>query len=619
MVMDFEEFWDKLIVELQTKDDFHTIERGNEFRAHIIDESGEKQISITPASGTTRGSIPKNEVEGVWNNIAWCQDEGDGRYKNKFNRLVGYVTKKGKQGKSMQISYISALIKHMVEQQGMQPSYISYLEQQGMQPSSFYDLIRHMANHLEQQGMQPSYISFLVKHIVQHPVEQQDILPDLTDITQPSTNRDKKLSHALPPGMRDFTSGYLVKIERIRDSFNELSSLYGFSLMNPSPIEMLSTLETRSGPAIRDEIYYFNDKSKRKIALRFDFTMGLTRYAASQQSMKLPAKISAFGGVFRYDEPQQGRYRYFHQWDLEVYGKPSTESDAEIIELTSRLFDKLGLQDITIDISHRRLTESFINNVFGLSDDPTIMSDILRAVDKVQKKTRDEILDEFMGKEYDRGKLGQVLDFARLKGTIAEIESHPDVTSLESWDELCRLFDSLENRGVSNARINLGIVRGLDYYSGMVFEVFGKNSELGALAGGGRYDSLTSAFGRDDIGAAGVAGGVERIVLAMDEQGLSPSYTGRAVFVVYVNDAVQKDAVRIASDLRRGGIATEIDLAGRSMKKQIEAASSGSRYAVIVGPKELESGEVVLRDMGSGKEEPVKVREIVGWLKPRLS
>ena len=155
--------------------------------------------------------------------------------------------------------------------------------------------------------------------------------------------------------------------------------------MAPSPIELLSVLETKSGPAIKDEIYFFKDKGNREVALRYDLTVGLTRYAASQKSMKLPAKISSFGGVFRYDEPQKGRYRYFHQWDIEIYGKPTIESEAEIIELTSRLFDSLLLKNITIDINHRNLVESYINKIFD-SREPQLVADILRAVDKIAKK-----------------------------------------------------------------------------------------------------------------------------------------------------------------------------------------------------------------------------------------
>ena len=378
--------------------------------------------------------------------------------------------------------------------------------------------------------------------------------------------------------------------------------------MDPSPIELLSTLETKSGPGIRDEIYFFKDKGDREVALRFDFTMGLTRYAAAQKSMKLPAKISAFGGVFRYDEPQKGRYRYFHQWDIEVYGKANLESEFEIIEITSRLFDSLLLKDITIDVNHRNLVESYINKVFD-SKDPKLVADILRAVDKITKKSKEQILKEFQEKGYVTEKLEQILEFSQIKGSIAEIEKIFDVSQLESWDELTQLIDSLENRGVSNVRINFGIVRGLDYYSGVVFEVFDKNSTLGALAGGGRYDTLTKAFNREDIGATGVAGGVERIILTMQEQKIISDTKQKRVSVLYINEEMQKVAHSITSLLRLNNIPSDIDLAGRSMKKQMDIATN-AQFVIIVGPQELENGNVVLKDMVNGTEGTISLEKL---------
>lgn len=407
--------------------------------------------------------------------------------------------------------------------------------------------------------------------------------------------------------MKDFEESETANIEHIRYHFKQLSNLYGFSFMDPSPIELLSVLETKSGPAIKDEIYYFKDKGDREVALRFDFTVGLTRYAAAQKSMKLPAKISSFGGVFRYDEPQKGRYRYFHQWDIEIYGKATLESESEIIELTSRLFDSLLLKNITIDINHRNLVESYINKIFD-SKDPQLVEHILRAVDKIAKKSKDEILAEFKDR-YELEKLEKILEFSQIKGTISEVEKTFDTSQLESWDELKTLVDSLENRGVSNVRINFGIVRGLDYYSGTVFEVFDKNSKLGALAGGGRYDSLTKAFGREDIGATGVAGGVERIILTMQEQGIIPEISQKRVAVLYINDEMQKVAMSIASMLRLENIPTDIDIVGRNLKKQMEQVKN-AKLAIIVGPDELKEGNVVLRDMTDGSEGTIPLEKL---------
>ena len=179
----------------------------------------------------------------------------------------------------------------------------------------------------------------------------------------------------LPRGMKDFENDEFSKIEFVREKFLETSEIFGFKLMEPSPIELLSTLEIKSGESIKDDIYFFKDKGEREVALRFDFTVGIARFAVSQKSMKLPSKISAFGGVWRYDEPQKGRYRFFHQWDIEIFGTTDLEYDAEIIEFTSKFFSNLDLQNITIDISHRRFVESYINKVFE-SNDPQIVFDL---------------------------------------------------------------------------------------------------------------------------------------------------------------------------------------------------------------------------------------------------
>lgn len=409
--------------------------------------------------------------------------------------------------------------------------------------------------------------------------------------------------------MKDFESAEQSKIEFVRQKFLETSKSFGFHFMAPSPLELVSVIEAKSGPAIRDEIYFFKDKGDREIALRFDFTVGLTRFVVEQKSLKMPAKISAFGGVWRYDEPQKGRYRYFHQWDLEVYGKPSLESDAEIIEFTSKFFSKLNLQNITIDISHRKLVEAVVGRIFESADQKTI-GDIFRAIDKIQKKKKDEIISEYTQKGYAKEKLEKILEFSKIKGTPEQVESVFDVTQIPAWDELKELFLSLKNRGVTNIRINFGIVRGLDYYSGVVFEAFDISSEIGALVGGGRYDSLPKAFGRDDIGATGVAGGVERIILSLEAQGLQTTQTTNRVSVLFVNDEMAKPAMNITSKLRDKGLEVEIDLVGRSFKKQMENASN-SKFTIIVAPKEFSTGQVIIKNMSDGKEATTQIESLL--------
>ena len=416
--------------------------------------------------------------------------------------------------------------------------------------------------------------------------------------------------------MRDIESKESYTIEYVRQKFIETSNLFGFQYMEPSPIELLSVIETKSGPSIKNEIYYFTDKGNREVALRFDFTIGLTRFATSQKSMRLPAKISTFGGVWRYDEPQKGRYRFFHQWDIEIYGEPNIESDAEIIDFTSKFLTRLGLENIVIDICDRELVESYVRSIFK-SDSPDVIGDILRAVDKIQKKRKQDIIKEYQEKGYSAPELEQILKFSEIKGLPDEIEKEIDTSQIKNWDKILQLFDTLKNRGVHNVRINFGIVRGLDYYSGIVFEVFERNFDVGALVGGGRYDTLTRAFGRNDLGATGAAGGVERIALLLEKQNARADLLESRISVVFVNIDMQKIAIGIASKLRLLGIPTDVDLSGKSLKKQMEIASTSKRV-IIVAPKEYADDCVIVRNMEDGSEKQVKIDVLLNNVKSNL-
>ena len=417
----------------------------------------------------------------------------------------------------------------------------------------------------------------------------------------------------LPRGIKDFENIEMQKIEYIREKFLSTSKIFGFELMEPSPIELMSVIEAKSGPTIRDDVYFFNDKGDREVSLRFDFTVGLTRYASGQKSMKLPAKISAFGGVWRYDEPQKGRYRFFHQWDIEIFGKQSIETDAEIIEFTSKFFSNLGLENIILSISHRKIVQSYVSSIFE-SDKPELISDIFRAIDKIQKKSKQEIISEYEKKGYAKEKLEKIIEFSKLKGTPEEISKILDVTQFENWPELTMLFESLKNRNVNNIQIDFGIVRGLDYYSGVVFEAFDKTFDIGALVGGGRYDNLPSVFGRNDLGATGVAGGVERIMLALENQNSTFKIQDDRISVLYVNDEMKSNAIKIASLMRENFIPTDIDLSGRALKKQMEQ-STNSKFVIIVGPDEFSKNMVVVRNMSDRNENQIPISELLEHIK----
>ena len=412
----------------------------------------------------------------------------------------------------------------------------------------------------------------------------------------------------LPRGMRDISQEDAFYIHYIREKFYESTVNYNFQVIEPSPIELLSTLEAKSGESIINEVYSFKDKASRDIALRYDLTIGITRFAVSKRDMRIPLKLANFGGVFRYDEPQAGRYRYFHQWDVEIYDNFTTDAEAEIIDFVSNFFTQLNLETI-IEISDRRILEEYIKNRYDLDDEDSI-GNLFRAIDKVPKKGISKVCTEYKD-ILDEGILQDLLEISSFKGGILDLISHEKLKDLKSIRYVQELFSSLKLRGIQNIRVNLGIVRGLDYYSGIVFEVFDTLSNVGSLVGGGRYDKLTHIFGRPDIGAAGAAGGIERIILALQYHKKLPKSIKKIIYIANSNELVRNTTLSILSSLRKKGFAVEYDLSNRSLRKQLyDASAKGVCLTIIVAPEEISKNNVIIKNMKSGKETVEKLESL---------
>jgi len=412
-------------------------------------------------------------------------------------------------------------------------------------------------------------------------------------------------------GISDYPPEDYERLEGLRGIFSELAGLYGFRLMEPAPLEPMETLEQKSGPAIGEEIYHFKDKGEREVGLRFDLTVGLTRYACFDRAAPLPIRLGSFGGVFRYDEPQHGRYRWFYQWDVETYGSPHPEADAEMVEFTSQLLSRAGLRDHVVKIGDRSLVQEFILKRMGFSGEKAV--ELMRALDKVDKKTREELKAEYGGKGFSAEELDMLMDFGEIEGSPEKVLSRLQEESLGSASKLAELVDEL-----SGARAKVGlsvkIVRGIDYYTSTVYEAFDtRESGLGSLAGGGRYDLLPSMFGRKDLPATGVAGGAERLMLALEGR-KGASGGARPVYVAAASGML-KEAIAVASKLRSEGIGALTDLQRRTLARQLEeAARAKASKVVIVGPAEHAHGEVVVRDMDTRKEGRVKLAELAKGL-----
>jgi len=423
---------------------------------------------------------------------------------------------------------------------------------------------------------------------------------------------------SLPRGMKDIDPEEMSRRIWLYDKIREIVLRYGFQLVEPSTIENLETLEAKSGPAIRNEIYWFKDKAERSLGLRFDLTVGLTRMIASRTDLPEPIKYATIGGNWRYDEPQFGRYRYFTQWDVEIFGSASPSADAEVICVGADILENVGLKNFKIKISNRRLTEAYLNEL-GLSPGEKL-DQTLRIIDKIRKVTREELNKEFLAIDVEPGTVEKIIAFVSINGSprdvlqkLAGLVFKEEKTKI-AITELKLLADSLEAFGrIRNCTYDLSIVRGIGYYDGIVFEAYDEDEEVGAVFGGGRYDGLCKIYGKRDLPATGVAGGVERLMISLEQASLFPKTKPVAkVFIATVQEDVITEATRLAKQLRERNIPTQIDLKGRSLSKQLEYVNaSGIPYLIVLGRRELESQVVKIKNMVTRVEIETGLDEVV--------
>ena len=427
--------------------------------------------------------------------------------------------------------------------------------------------------------------------------------------------------------MRDIDPEEMSRRIWLSDKIRQVLWNYGFQMLEPSPVENLETLEAKSGPAVRDEIYWFKDKAERNLGLRFDLTVGMTRMVANRFDLPEPIKISCIGGVWRYDEPQFARYRYHTQWDAEIYGVADPSADAEIIALGSDILDSVGLKDHLVRMSNRKLVEGFLRGIGIQSQNDLDL--LIRIVDKMGKIGFEQAEREFTRAGLSKDKVKRILGFADIGGdpdkVLEELESKLPKGEMihQGFKELSGTVDKAESLGKKHKiKIDLGIVRGISYYDGTVFEAYDRDGEdVGAIFGGGRFDKLSKIYGKRDMPATGVAGGFERLMLSLERKDLFPNTQQHPqVFVVTVNETVWNQAVKIVQELRSQGIRTDYDLKQRPLNKQLDYADSLKvRVSLILGPREIKEGNVRLKDMKTGEEKSIKLTSTTDEIRKTLA
>jgi len=418
--------------------------------------------------------------------------------------------------------------------------------------------------------------------------------------------------------MKDTEPEEMMRRLWLYDKIREVVRRYGFRMVEPTTLESLKTLEAKSGSGIRDEIYWFKDKGGRSLGLRFDLTVGLARMVATRFDLPEPIKLAAIGGNWRYDEPQFARYRYFTQWDVEIFGSASPLADAEAICVGNDILVTLGLREFVVRISNRKLAESYLKQL-GISSVEKL-EQCLRIIDKVRKESRAQLTKEFSAMKIEDKTADRIFSYISLNGTPSSVLdelaalSLPEGEAKKGLTELETLADALAAFGrLDRCVYDMSIVRGIGYYDGIVFECFDKGGEdVGSIFGGGRYDKLCKAYGKRDIPATGVAGGIERLMISLERAKLFPeNRLGAKVFIASAQEASRLEVVRLVQMLRDNGISAEFDLKGRPLGKQIEYAdSAGIPYLIVLGPQEIASQVVKVKSMATRAETPIPISEI---------
>ena len=413
----------------------------------------------------------------------------------------------------------------------------------------------------------------------------------------------------LPRGIRDIDPETYEKFEHIYIVFSNLCKRYNFQIMEPATIELFETLSLKSGPDIEKEIYAFKDKAGRKVGLRFDLTVGITRYVVMHPEIPKPVKLAAFGVQWRYDEPQHGRYRSFYAWDIEIFGGDEKKSCIEVLLFANSLFKEVGLKNYEFRISDRRLIESLVAR-YVKSEEKIL--EALRVIDKYNKLSPNEFIQSLAGVLGSKERANELLNMIKGSLNVEDVAQLAD--KIGYTGPLFEVYDALKQLSVP-LTIDLSIVRGLDYYDGVIFEAYDKsNTKVGAIAGGGYYSRLTRAFGAD-LSAIGIAGGVERLVLALESSAIQRREPTK-VYIATTDDSVFSYAIVVANKLRNAGFIVDINISNRGLRSQLEYANKRNfKYVLIIGEKEKEAEKVTIRHMDERWQKLVSVNELISMLK----
>ena len=423
------------------------------------------------------------------------------------------------------------------------------------------------------------------------------------------------MKSAALPGFRDFYPDDLALRNHIFAVWRMVAARYGFEEYDGPPLEPLELYTRKSGSEIVGQLYSFEDKGGRQVALRPEMTPTLARMVAARANgLKKPIRWFSIPQLFRYERQQRGRLREHFQLNCDLIGEPGPGGDAEIIALAIDVLRGFGLgaSDVRVRLSDRRALNGLLLAA-GVAE--SALPDAYQAVDKIDRMRRDDLISQLRAAGFAAEQVEAVFRIAALRGIdAARSEARrlgaPEVTLAP----LTQVVDGLEAMQLGDfVDVDFSIVRGLAYYTGTVFECFDAGRSLRAIAGGGRFDALLSALGGVDLPALGFGMGDVVLTELLKDRGLAVATDGSVdVFVAPVTEDDTPDALAVTHQLRDAGLRVEYALAHAALGKQLKLADTrGARAAVVIGPDDRARGEVVLRDLRAKGQRAVPASQIL--------
>jgi len=412
----------------------------------------------------------------------------------------------------------------------------------------------------------------------------------------------------------------MIKRRFVVETIRSVFELYGYDEIETPAFEFLDVLTAKCGPEVKEQIYAFKDKAGRDLGLRFDLTVPLARLVASHPDLPKPFKRYCISRVWRYEEPQSGRFREFWQADADIVGSAKMDSDAEVIAVAISCLKRLGMKNFRVKLSNRKILESIVDSA-GVERESWLS--VFRAIDKLDKIGQEGVKRELERLGLTDDQISTIMMQISKRGNLDAVEREVNhmLTSRgkEGFNELAEIISNL---GLYNCSeyviVDLSLARGLDYYTGPIFEVSAETDvSVGSVAGGGRYDNLIELLGGPPTPATGISLGIDRLVEVLSEANMLPSArTLTQVFVAYTSPSLKKEAITVAEKLRSEGIRVEVDIMGRKLDRQLKYADAkGIPYVVILGPREVAEGVYRIRDMSARKECLVNLQELLELLK----